>query len=385
MAVSELIERRLGPGRRALWSRAAQHALFAVVPVLFTIWEIKYSIHKHSFAIDFDHEFWPAAHRLLHGLMPYDRSWMNISGGVAFPYPAFTAVAFVPFAVLTHGVANWAFTVVNMAAALLTLWVLNVRDWRLYGLTMILWPVVLAWQAANLTLVLALGIACLWRKRENPIVAGILVALMVSLKPFIWPVALWLLATRRYRALAWAAGAGLVINAASWAIVGYDQIHAYTALTSAVNHVMDRRGYSIFSLVMALGGSHGLAYALGIVTAAAVAAGCLIAGLRGHAKAALALAVAVALLSTPVLWTHYFALMIIPLALYRPRLDIAWLPMLLLYACPGDGPRVWQIADALVVSAAVLAWLLLKDPTSTRDTTARRVSPAPREPRALTT
>jgi hypothetical protein len=368
MRLPAILECRLatGPGsvrgasrRRAIWALAAQHALFAVVPVLFTLWEIKYSIHKHSFAIDFDHEFWPAAHRLLHGLAPYNRSWMNISGGVAFPYPALTAVAFVPFALLTHGVANWAFTIVNIAAALLTLWVLNVRDWRLYGLTMILWPVVLAWQAANLTLVLALGMAVLWRKRDHPLLAGLLVAAMISLKPFVWPLALWLLATRRHRALGYAASFGLALNLAAWGIVGFGQIHAYTALTSAVNHVMDRRGYSIMSLVMQLGGSRGLAYALGIPVAAAVAVACVIAGRRRHARAALTLAVAECLLATPVLWTHYFALLLVPLALHRPRLDRAWLPMLLLYACPGDGPRVWQIAVALLASTTVIAWLLL--------------------------
>jgi alpha-1,2-mannosyltransferase len=367
MSLPHVIERRVASAgvamprasrRRAVWGLAAQHALFAVVPVLFTIWMCRYSLGHHSFAIDFHHEFWPAAQRVLHGLTPYSRTWMNISGGVAFPYPALTALAFGPFALLNHGVADWGFTAVNMLSALLTLWVLNVRDWRLYGLLMILWPVVLAWQAANLTLVLGLGIACLWRKRDHPLVAGALVAVMISLKPFAWPLGLWLLATRRYRALLYAAACGLAVNAVSWAVIGFNQLHAYTQLDAAVNHVMDRRGYSIMSLVMQLGGGRSLAYAIGIAVAALVGVACLIAGRRGNAKAALALCVAVCLLATPVLWTHYFALLIVPLALYRPRLDRVWLLMLLFYACPGDGPRVWQIAVALATTAIVVGLLL---------------------------
>jgi hypothetical protein len=346
----------------------------------------RYSIGRHSFAIDFHHEFWPAAQRALHGLSPYNRGWMNISGGVAFPYPALTALAFVPLALVGHSAADWAFTGVNILAALLTLWVLRVRDWRLYGLTLILWPVVLAWQAANLTLLLCLGIAWLWRKRENPVVAGVLVAAMISLKPFVWPLALWLLATRRYRAFAYAVIAGLAINLISWGVIGFNQLHAYTALDSAVNHVMDRRGYSIMSLVMQLGGSRGLAYALGITAAAAVAIACLIAGRRGHSKQALTLAIVECLLATPVLWTHYFALLIVPLALYRPKLDRVWLLPLLMYACPGDGPRVWQIAVALLTSAGVFAWLLLAPDASARgEPSAASRSPSIRRWKALST
>jgi hypothetical protein len=342
-----------------VWESAAQHALFAVVPVLFTLWIVKYSIGHGSLALDFHHEFWPGAHRLLNGLGVYDRSWMNLSGGLAFPYPALTAVVFVPFALVGRSAADGIITVVDLSAVLLALRVLRVRDWRLYGLALILWPVVQAWQSANLTLILALGMAWLWRQRDHPLVAGALVAALISLKPFVWPLALWLLATRRYRALGYAAFCGLALNAIVWGIVGFGQIHAYASLTSALNDIQDRRGYSIFSLIMHLGAGRGLAYALGLTAVAALAAACLLVGRRGSARAALTLCVAECLLATPVLWTHYFALLIIPLALYRPRLDSVWLAMLLFYACPGDSPKVWQMAFALLITTVIVAWLLL--------------------------
>jgi hypothetical protein len=354
--------------RRAAYQSAVINVLLGLVPVLITLVALHaYFHHGHIDAIDFHHEFWPASQRVLHGLSPYDRSWMNIRGGIAYPYPAFTAIAFVPLALLNHALADWVFTAISIAAALLTLRVLQVRDWRLYGLVLIWGPVINGWQNANLTLVLGLGIAYLWRKRDNPLIAGALVAAMISLKPFVWPLGLWLLATRRYRALIYGAAFGLTLNVASWAIIGFNQIHAYSQVVSAVNNVMDKRGYSIFSLVMRLGGSHGLAYALGITAAAAAAIACLIVGRRGNTKSALALSIAVCLLATPVLWTHYFALLIVPLAIFRPRLDPLWLLPLIMWLCPGDRPAAWQIIIALAVSAIVLGALLRRPRTSTVD------------------
>jgi hypothetical protein len=339
--------------RLATWQLAAQHALFAIVPVIFTIHMFDYSIGQHAFAIDFHNEFWAASHRVLQGLNPYDQSWMNLFGGVAFPYPAVTALAFVPLALLNHVLADWIFTFVNLGAVLLTLRVLNVRDWRVYGLVLILWPVVLAWQTANLTLVLGLGIACLWRKRDNPAVAGVLVAVMISLKPSIWPLGLWLLATRRYRAVAYGAACGLALNVVSWAVIGFDRIHPYSQVVSAVNHVADRRGYSFTALVQHLGGGHTIAYVIAVAIGAAVAIACVLVGRRGDARSALAFCVALCLLGTPVLHAHYFALLIIPLALFRPRLDLLWLLPLILYACPANGAQPWQIAIAIATSTVV--------------------------------
>jgi hypothetical protein len=359
--------------RRAARRAAITHGLLGILPVLFTLYLLYTTMRKGNIAaVDFRNEFWPASQRVVHGLSPYDGSWMNIRGSIAFPYPAFTAIAFVPLAIANHALADWVFTAIDIAAALLTLRVLNVRDWRLYGLVMLWSPVVIGWQSANLTLLLGLGTACLWRKRDNPLVAGALVAVMISLKPFVWPLGLWLLATRRYRALIYGAGVGLAINAASWAIIGFNQIHAYSQVVSAVSKIMDTHGYSIFSLVMRLGGSNSLAYALWAAAAAAGAIACLVIGRRGNTRSALALSIAVCLLATPIVWTHYFALLIVPLAIFRPRLDALWLLPLLLWACPGNQPgltpEVWQMILALATGAIVIGVLLRHSrPTASQD------------------
>ena len=50
----------------------------------------------------------------------YDHSWQNVDGGVAFPYPAFAGLVFVPFALIPHAVSDAVFTVLCMAAVVFT-------------------------------------------------------------------------------------------------------------------------------------------------------------------------------------------------------------------------------------------------------------------------
>src|SRR5262249_61269199 len=109
-------------------------------------------------------------------------------------YPAVGALLLAPLALLPHAVADNVFALFNLGAMLLTLRVLKVHDWRLYGLALISPAVFSGWSLANVTLLLGLGVALAWRYRERALVAGALVALLVSVKLFLWPLALWLAA-----------------------------------------------------------------------------------------------------------------------------------------------------------------------------------------------
>lgn len=341
-------------GRQRLSYQALQLIAYWGIPLAFTAYIIDWCIRFHTLAIDFHHEFWPAAHLVAQGVSPYGGSWQHISAGVAFPYPALTAIAFVPLALIPHGVADGVFTAVNIAAVWLTLRALGVRDRRVYGLVLI-WPVVVqAWQTANLTLVLGLGIAWLWRKRDQPIVAGVLVAVLLSLKPFLWPLGLWLLATRRYAAAGYAVVAGLAINLVAWGVLGFDQLRRYDQVSTAVTHVMYKRGYDLLALALHLGAGPTVAYALAVAACVVVGVACLYAGRRGDGQTALALAIALSLLATPVLWAHYFALMIVPVALARPRLSALWFAPLLMWVCPVVKPTPWQVILALAVNMALI-------------------------------
>ena len=76
-------------------------------------------------------------------------------------------------------------------------YVLDVRDWRCYGLVLLWPPVISAIQTANLTLWLALAAAVTWRYRERVFPAAVAIGLTLAAKFFLWPVVVWLAATRR--------------------------------------------------------------------------------------------------------------------------------------------------------------------------------------------
>jgi hypothetical protein len=63
------------------------------------------------------------------------------------------------------------------------------------------------------------------------------------------------------------------------------------------------------------------------------------------------------LVATPVVWLHYFALLLIPIALYRPRLSGLWFVPLALWLTPASHANgsAWKVSLALVVLVVVVA------------------------------
>jgi uncharacterized membrane protein len=63
-----------------------------------------------------------------------------------------------------------------------------------------------------------------------------------------------------------------------------------------------------------------------------------------------ALAIAAALVLSPIVWRHFFVLLMVPLALSRPRFDVVWLIPIGLWI--GDGTlngAPWQTAGVLAL------------------------------------
>jgi hypothetical protein len=355
-AIAASIESPATSTRRPL--TRTEFALFVCVPLVFTAAAAAVFRSTHLFAVNFHNEFWPAGSRVLHGMSPYVMGRGQVAAGLAFPYPAFAALFFAPFALVSRGLGDVAFTVACLLAAAGTLRVLEVRDWRLYGLVFLWAPVVTAWQTANLSLLLCLGVALLWRYRNTPAVAGLIGAVVVSLKPFVWPVGLWLLATRRYRAAGWGVAIGAAINTVAWAVLGFGEVSRYLSDASKVSTYFYRHAYTLVALVVHSGVGRTAASTAGVVLAAAVALVCVLCGRRGQDLRALALCVALMLLATPVQWMHYFVLVLVPLAIARPRMHWAWWLPVAMLVVSSSSPAAWQIAVALGVIAVVFHAIL---------------------------
>lgn len=325
--------------------------MFVLLPALLTGWVLHFVWAREYEGVDFHRQYWAAGQRVLEGLSPYVLTKAQIAAGMTFANPAATGLLFAPFALLARTPSSALFTALCIASALATLRVLEVRDWRLYGMVLLLGPVVSAWQTSNLTLPLVFGIALAWRWRDRPVFAGLVVALIISFKLFLWPIGLWLIATRRYRASAYAIGLGLLINGLAWAVVGVGQIRPYLHLSSAVVHTARRTGYGLIALALHLGAGVGVATAFMIAVSAVLAVACIAAGRRGHDQTCLLLAIVLMLAASPLVWNHYFALMIVPLAIARPRLGALWALQLILWLCPTVYAATWQQLVAVAVTA----------------------------------
>jgi alpha-1,2-mannosyltransferase len=325
-------------------ARAAENALLGFGPVVASLLLLAFQFRVHEVAVDFRSAYYPAAVRLLHGGNPYNVTHSEIVAGTAFVYPALSAAVFAPFGLLTRGAGQLLYMLLCVACVPATLRVLNVRDWRIYGVALLWLPVYSGWQTANVTLPLMLLVALTWRYRDRPLASGLLTAVAISLKPFIWPLALWLLVTRRFKATAATVAWAVAINLVVWWIVGFDQIHAYLRLSGQVTDALWRGGYSMLAVAHHLGLGRGAGEAMLLAVSAAVAAALIYKGaVKRDERAALTLAVALMLVASPLVWSHYFALVLVPLAIYRPRLGWLWALPVLMWACPpSTGVRGWQ-------------------------------------------
>lgn len=348
--------------RRTRLERAAVQLLLGLLPCVLTLGLAVASVSHHWVAEDFSLAYYPAAHRLLDGGNPYAVTHSQIISGAAFVYPALSAMVLAPLALVSSGVADHIYMLLCMVLVPVTLWVSGVRDWRVYGVTLLWYPVIIGWEGQNISVPLMFLIALAWRYRDRVLVAGLITAVAISMKPFLWPLGLWLLATRRWRAATYAVIWAVALNLLAWATVGFSQISTYLNLAREDTSVLWRGGYGALALAHHLGLGRGVGYVLLVLLALPLALLLLRRGLSiGDDREALVLAVGLMLVASPLVWIHYLVLLILPLAVVRPRLSWLWVVPIALWLLP-PGPHVgdWQFALAWVVVAGCL-WGLFRD------------------------
>jgi Glycosyltransferase family 87 len=338
-------------------SRAVDHALL-VLPVLVTAWLMATYAHRHELAIDFHHDFWVAGTLVRHGLSPYAWTRAQISQQLSesFPYPAPAALLFVLFSLLPVAVAEIVFVVLLIVACLMALWLLQVRDWRVYSIVFLWWPVINGWQTANVTLLLLCGIAGVWRWRDRPIVAGVLTAILLSIKPVVWPLLLWFVVTRRFRAAGTSIVGAVVINLIGWAALGFSEIDHWRRLLELQTSILWSRGYGIPALIADVGGTRAVGTALQVLVCAVLVIVCI--RVRADSRRAFTVAVVVMLTSSPLLDNHYFALLIAPIALASPSRSAAWIVPMIFWLCPATQASGWEVALAWFVVGLLTFWLV---------------------------
>jgi hypothetical protein len=260
--------------------------------------------HGHrAYGLELRGNLWEPGKQILHGNSPYDPEYPQraLAEGLECClqalYPAPTHVLFAPLSWLPFEAAMLVFTALAAASLLGGLWLLGMRSAAAFGLTLLFPPVFQAIKLGSLMPFLVLGCALCWHWRNRPFLAGVAVAATAVLKVFLWPLWLWLLFTRRYRAAVISAIAAVAMLAAGWAVFGFEHLRDYPGLLMNLSELEQDQGYSL----VRVGGEW---------LAVAAFAALLLAGRRSFPVVVVA-----ALALTPVVWLQTFVILLVPIVL----------------------------------------------------------------------
>jgi hypothetical protein len=312
---------------------------------------------------DFYVAFLGAARAVAHGHSPYPVvTPALLRGGEAFVYPPQVAWALAPLSFLPLAAASLLVIGGSVVATVGGLRLMGVTDPRCFGVVLI-WNATVANETVGAISGILLGLIGLaWHYRESTIRAGLAVAAVGTAKLFLWPVGVWLLATRRFRAAAWAIGIAGVTTVAGWAAIGFAGLSGYPHLLSRLSDVEAPQSYTVASLLHMAGVPLLAGQAVTVALVAPLVVWAWRAGERDlRDRRLFMVAVVASLMLTPIAWTHYFVLLGAVCALASPRLSAIWfVPLVVWVAVPGDRADghlgslvVYLVAFAVVVVLAV--------------------------------
>jgi hypothetical protein len=307
---------------------------------------------QHDLAV-----FLGAAGNVLDGASPY-----VFRADSTFAYPPFLAWLVAPLHPLGSSAAALVWLLVSLAAVALALWLLGLRDWRCYALAFVSEFTRSSVDLGTVEPLLLLAVAAAWRWRERTVEAATSVGIAIVLKLFLWPLAVWLALLRRLRAAVLAVAVAVFVALLSWAPLGFAGLGDYPGI---LRRLADSESTSSYSLVAYGFRAHlpllaarivAVVVALALLAAAAWVARDERRPLRDRDVATLTLCLAAALAASPIVWLHYFLLLLVPLALTQPRLSLLWLVPLAYYPL---GEAAWPSGDARKLALALVTTLVI--------------------------
>jgi hypothetical protein len=324
----------------ALWAVSAYAHLFSV------------SQAPHDFGV-----FLRAAGDFIHGDSPF--AWR---ADETYAYPPFLALLVAPLHPLSVSAATVIWTLVSLAAIAASLWLLGLRDWRCYAFVAVFPFTRSAVDLGTVAPLLLLAVAAAWRWRDRVVEPAIAIGAGIALKLFLWPLLVWPAVTGRVKSAATAVGCAVVLGLLPWALIGFAGLGDYPHLLRRLADDEASSSYSIVALAVRAHLPQGAGVAISIVVAVLILAAAAWVARRWDLSrsdrdvAVLTLALAAALAASPIVWVHYFLLLLVPLALAQPRLSWLWFVPFAYYPL---GESAWPAGDARKLGLALAATLLI--------------------------
>ena len=313
-------------------------AALVFVAVVWVVAFIGFSLAESLLAWDVRFAYLPAADAILDGRSPYpglDDPILEDQKG--YVYPPQLVVALLPLTALPVDVVALLAAIGMLVLVGLTLRMLDIRDPRCYAAALLWMPTMSGVLLGNVSIPLAFAVAVVWRYRDSVRPPALALGLAVSAKLLLWPMFVWMLATRRFRAAVAALVIGFAVTLAAWAAIGFDGLLGYADLLRRLSEIQSENSYSIVGMAAALGLGETVGQALTLAVGLSLLASCVVLARRGDEVRSFTCAVAATLALSPIVWLHYLVVLLVPLAIARPRFSLIWLLPILLWTSPRPG------------------------------------------------
>jgi hypothetical protein len=190
---------------------------------------------------------------------------------------------------------------------------------------------------ANVSIPLAFAAALAWRYRDRVWPPALALGLTISAKFLFWPLLVWTAATRRLRTTVLAVDLGAGVTLAAWAAIGFDGLTGYPDLLRRLSEIQAENSYSFVGMATTLGLGEGAGTAAMLLAGGGLLVLCVLFARRGDDLRSFTAALGATLALSPIVWLHYLVVLLVPVALARPRFSAIWLLPVLLWTSPKPG------------------------------------------------
>lgn len=353
---------RPAPSRRGLFTLG-----LCVLAAAWTVAYAGFNLSEGMLAWDVRFAYLPAADSVLDGESPYpslDDPILEEQKG--YVYPPQLVVALLPLAPLPVDVAAVLATLLMLGLLVATLRILGVRDLRCYAALLLWMPTMSGVLLANVSIPLAFALALAWRYRAEIRVPAIALGIAVSAKLLLWPMLVWTVAMQRVRVALWAVAVGGAVTLAAWAALGFAGLAGYPDLLRRLSEIQSTNSYSLVGIASTLGLGEPVGQAITLLVGGALLVWCVVFARRDEELQSFTCAIAATLALSPIVWLHYVVVLVVPLAIARPRFTVLWLLPIVLVASPrpgyAEGFQTFLPAAVVLVMVATL----LARPAATR-------------------
>ena len=132
---------------------------------------------------------------------------------------------------------------------------------------------------------------------------------------------------------------GVSLTFGAWAVIGFDGLTGYPDLLRRLSDLQSERSYSLVGMAGQLGLSDAVGSAHVALVGVGLLVGCVGFARRGDDARSFTCAVAATLALSPIVWLHYLVVLLVPLAILRPRFSALWLLPVLLWVSPASRVR----------------------------------------------